>query len=208
MKAAVRLVALAFLVSLPLLAAAAPARAQDGDTVYGRLGAWVTMSAEAGGGVALGDPAGDPRGALEVALRARILDSAGLVLAGQWRPDARSRVIVAADLRPVFLARFLLNAESGAQWLDLFVDSICLELGVALLPLDESVGAALALGLGLDIPLWLPSRGSEGIFVHLGFRHVYADAADERGPTSGASDSTFLAALGVRWSVGDTTRTY
>ncbi len=177
---------------------AAAASAQDGDGVYGRLDTFAIFSVAAGGGVALGDAAGEPRGLATLEARFRMLDSAGLVLAGELRPDASSRVLLAADLRPVFLLRFLLGNESGDAWLDLLVDSLGLELGVAVVPLERGTGVGLALGAGLEIPIWLPARTSEGVFVRLAVRHVRSDARDEHGSREGTSDTTFYAALGFR----------
>ncbi len=120
-----RALVLIALVSAASAAAAAHAQRRDGggDGAYGRLDGDLALSIGVNGGVVLDDrvhPAATGSASLE--LRARILDSGGLFAAGEWRPEGDSRVIVGVDVRPLFLARFLLGLESGFPWLDLLVD--------------------------------------------------------------------------------------
>lgn len=176
------------------------ARADEGDTVYGRLSGDLVLSAGLGGGVALNDRVGpDPTATTTLELRGRIVDSGGLFLAAEWRPEGDSRVLIGVDLRPVFLARFLLNMQAGDPWVDLFVDSIGLDLGVALGPLDEDVGAATALGLGFDVPLVLPDGAAfGGVFFRVATRWVGALATDQAAPSGGVNDLVVLGVLTVR----------
>jgi hypothetical protein len=185
------------LVALSLSASAA--HAQQGDGAYGRLDGDLTLSAGVNGGVVIDDrvhPAVTGSASLE--LRARILDSGGLFAAGEWRPEGDSRVIVGVDLRPLFLTRFLIGLESGYQWFDLLLDSIGIDIGAAFGPFDHDAGVGLAIGFGLDVPLFVPERTSGGVFLRLGARYVTASAFDQVAPRGGTTDWVLLAGLDVR----------
>lgn len=176
------------------------AAAQDGDGVYGRLSGDVALSAGIGGGVVYADRqhVAEWTGEAMVELRARVLDMAGLLLAGEWRPEGDDRVIIAADIRPLFFARWLLGNSSHRAWEDLLVDSIGLDLGAAIGPFENGAGAALAIGFGIDVPLHFPPNLDPGIFLHLGARHAIASATDQLAPAGGTADWTILAVLDVR----------
>jgi hypothetical protein len=191
------MIARATLLTAFILAHPATAGAQDGDGSYGRLEQDMMFSLGAGGGAVL-DGASD--GALLFELRARYLDMVGVVVAPEWRIDVSGRLILAVELRPLWPIRFFLNGFSGNEWLDLFIESISVEVGAALLPLGDGIGAGLALGLGLDVPILVPSIFADGLMLHLGARHVRAGAADQAGPATGAiSDWLFYAALTVKF---------
>ena len=49
-------------------------------------------------------------------LRARYLDTAGVVVAPEWRPGGRSRVVFGVDVRPLFPARFLIDASGVLRY--------------------------------------------------------------------------------------------
>jgi len=183
---------------ISLLALAAPAAADD-DGAYGRLVGDLTLEAALGGGAAFEGEA--IRGAGTLELRARYVDMAGLLIGGELRYDGRSRVVIAADLRPLFLGRFLMNLSLGDRFWDLLLDSIGIDLGVALVPLDEDIGAALAIGFGLDVPLVFFGEGYEGISLRLAGRHVAALPTDRLGPDDGINDWLAMAAIVVRGSV-------
>ena len=175
------------------------ASAQQRDGAYGRLDGDVALSVGVNGGVVLDDRVHPSvTGSASLELRARILDSGGLFAAGEWRPEGDSRVIVGVDLRPLFLGRFLLGLESGFQWFDLLLDSIGIDVGAAIGPFDRDVGAGVAIGFGLDVPLYLPERTSGGVFLRLGARYVTASALDQAAPRGGTTDWVFLAGLDVR----------
>jgi len=180
-----------------LLVVPSSALAQEGDGAYGRLDQDTMFSIGAGGGVVV-DGASDASLVLE--LRARYLDMVGIVVAPEWRIDVEGRLILAVEMRPLWPVRFFLNGFSGNEWLDLFLESISVEVGAAILPLDDRVGAGLALGLGLDVPILVPSIFADGLMLHLGARHVRAGALDQAAPATGAvSDWLFLAALTVKF---------
>ncbi len=185
------------LLTLLLLALTpSPAFAEGGS--YGRFEGDLTLEAALGGGVAFADTAILGAGTLE--LRARYLDVAGIVLGGELRPEGTSRVFLAADFRPIFLARFFTNNSFRDRYWDLLVDSIGLDLGVALVPLDTGVGAALVVGFGLDIPLVLFGDGIAGMSLRLAGRHVASLATDAFGPDAPVNDWLAMAALVVRFS--------
>ena len=187
------------LVLFVVLAVPSLAHAQHGDGAYGRLDGDLALSAGVSGGAVTNDrvhPAWTGSASLE--LRARILDSGGIFAIGEWRPEGDSRVIVGVDIRPLFLPRFLLGAQTGFRWLDLLIDSIGLDLGAAIGPFDAAAGAALAIGFGLDVPLFLPERTSGGVFLRLGARYVTASALDQAAPHGGTTDWVLLAGLDVR----------
>lgn len=175
---------------------ASPAAAQDQGGAYGRLEGDLTFDLSLGGGATFeGDLVS---GSATLEARARYLDGAGLVLGGELRPDGASRVLIMADVRPLFLARFLLGGTLRDRYLDLLIDSIGVDLGVALLPLDERVGAALAVGFGLDVPLVFFGEGVEGLALRLYGRHVASLATDRAGPDAPQNDWIAGGALVVR----------
>ncbi|AKF09182.1 hypothetical protein [Sandaracinus amylolyticus] len=191
--------ALPSLIALACLLAPAIARADEGDTVYGRLSGDLVLSAGIGGGMVVNDRVGpEITGTTTIELRARLLDSGGLVIAPEWRPEGDDRVIVGVDVRPLFLLRFLMNMQSGDAWLDLFVDSIGIDLGVAIGPFDDDVGVATALGLGVDVPLFLPDGVLGGVFFRVATRWVGALSTDQLAPTGGTNDLVVLGVLTVR----------
>lgn len=192
-----RSAAVGALIALAVAAASSVAAAQDG--AYGRLEGDLTLEAALGGGVAFEGEQILGAGTLE--LRARYIDVAGLFAGFELRPEGASRVLLGVDVRPLFLARFLLNATFGDRYWDVLFDSIGIDLGVAILPLDERVGAALAVGFGLDVPIVFFGEGYEGISLRLAGRHVAALATDRFGPDGGANDWLAMAAIVVRGSV-------
>lgn len=185
--------------SLVLAIAALPSlAAAQGDGVYGRLDADVALEVGLGGGVAFEGDAVLGAGVLD--LRARYLDMAGILVGAELRPEGASRVVMGVDVRPIWLARFALGGSVGDRWLDLLLDSIGLDLGVAITPLDETVGAALMVGFGLDVPLAFFGEGVSGLALRLFGRHVAALATDRYGPDGGAHDWIAGATLVLRGS--------
>jgi hypothetical protein len=189
----------AFALFAALLVSGTVCHADAGDTVYRRLDGDLTLSAGIGGGVALFDRVGpDVTGTTVLELRARILDTGGLLVSPEWRPEGDSRLIVAVDLRPLFLMRFFTNLQSGDRMLDLFVDSIGIDLGIAIVPLSHEVGLATAVGLGFDVPLYVPSGVRGGLFLRVSTRYVGAGPADQLAPRGGTDDLAVLFVLTVR----------
>jgi hypothetical protein len=171
------------------------------DGAYGRLTSDVILEGSLGGGATF--EADTVSGAATLELRARYLDMAGLMVGAEWRPEGASRVLVMVDLRPVFLIRFLLNASFHDRYWDLFVDSIGLDLGVAVAPLDDGAGGALAVGFGFDVPLVFFGDGVEGMGLRLFGRHVAALATDRLGPNAALND--WIAGASLVFRAGVTT---
>lgn len=196
---AVRAAIVVVLVSV-LSALAPAARAQLEPSVHGRLDHDMVLTAAIGGGVALNDRLHpDPTGSASIELRARLIDMAGLMLAAEWRAEGDSRLILAADVRPLFLARWILGGSLHRAYLDLLLDSIGIDLGAAFGPLDDDLGVALVIGFGLDVPLYIGPH-ADGLFLRLGARHVTAGVTDQSAPRGGTSDWLLYAALGARFS--------
>jgi len=158
-----------------------------GDGVYGRFDGDVSVS-EAMGAGAMG--VSNPELLLSAELRARYLDSAGVVLAFGWRPAvADASFFAGVELRPFFPVRFLINGFSGHELLDRMVDSIGIELGAVFAPLDSMVGVGLGFGVGFDLPF------SDSVAVHLGMRHHRLSADDQGGPDRSISELSLVGLL-------------
>lgn len=186
------------------------ARPSD-DGVWGRFGSDVVASLGASAGVALGDPlarersaAPEPTFALDLEFRVRIVDSAGIVLAPEWRPEGASRFGIALDVRPVFLTRFLFGGTTRDRYWDLLFDSIGVELGMSVLAPDGRVGVAWLLGLGLELPLYVPEAITGAVALRLAARYTSAGPRDAWGPGNGVDEWSLLGGLLVRFhaSVG------
>jgi hypothetical protein len=182
---------------LAALASAAPAaRADDPDParddgLYGRFDGDLWLGADAGGGVTLGG--GATRLSGEVALRARYLDSAGVFAFGEV-DRGQIRFGGGVELRPLFLARFLLGLGSERARLDILVDSLGLELGLGGVTVEDAPAAlavrpSLVVGGGVEVPLRLdPPRVS----LRFGVRWVHGDTTRQA-----YNDVSFYAALAV-----------
>ncbi len=196
--------ALVSIVASPALAQVRTERASD-DGVWGRFGSDLVLSIGANAGVGLGDPvvsargSSDPTFSLDVELRLRVIDTAGIVIAPEWRPDGASRLIAAIDLRPVFLARFLFGFTSGDRYVDLFLDSLGFDLGATIFAPDGRVAVAWAIGFGADVPLWVPPEITGAVALRLAARWTGAGTADVWGPNRAVDDWTIHAGLLVRF---------
>jgi hypothetical protein len=194
-----------------ILALAGPARAQvrtersHDDGVYGRFGSDLVLSFGANAGVGVGDPvirargSTDPTLAVDAEIRLRVMDSAGLVLAPEWRPEGASRLVAAVELRPVFLARFLFGASTGDRYADLFLDSLGVELGATIFAPDGRAAVAVAVGFGAEVPLWVPPENSGAVALRLGARWTGAGAGDVGGIGRALDDWTIHAGVLVRF---------
>lgn len=178
--------------ALGLVGAPATARADDG--VYGRFEGDLLLSAGAGAGLAAGGPSFAAEG------RALFLSSVGPYLAyadgfGSEGPDVARRLGAGVSVAPLFLARYASDAERGPAWLDLFVDSLALDAGVAWLApaggtLDETPGLELAVALA--VPL---GAHATGFFLEPRLALLLSDAAlrgDPRGPLPDAQAAVTL----------------
>jgi hypothetical protein len=192
-----RSAALCLLVAVASLPARVFADARPDDGLYGRFGGDLWLGAALGGGVALGPPGG-PRDAGVLELRARYLDSVGPFLFAQGSGvvggDPGWQLGAGVEIRPLFLARFLTARSLGNAWLDVLLDSLGLEVGVAAYALESRARAALVVGGGLEIPLFL---GAPRVSLRLGARLVHADADGQGVAPAVRNEVSVLAALVV-----------
>jgi hypothetical protein len=169
------------------------------DATYGRVEGDLTLVAGAGGVLASRGPRA------EVELRLRYLESIGIFAAYEDGPllssqaDPSRFVLAGAEVRPLFLFRWLKGHETSHPVLDLVLDSIGLELGAAFaqppgMPFGSRPGVGV--GLGFEVPMlgrasgpWLGLRG--------GLR--WSEEAMATGTVRGADDRSVYAALTVAW---------
>lgn len=158
---------------------AEPAAPSD-DGVYGRLRRDTVLSLEAGAGVAF--VAGEVRPAVAGALRARALDTIGPFVAYQFVPGAsrQDALGLGLDLRVLTLARIFSNLERGPRTLDLWLDSIGLELGAAWIrpgaPWGSGSGVGWWLGGGMELPVYWSS--GDAFCLRLQARWVHSSITD------------------------------
>lgn len=189
MRHVLAVAALACALALPRPAGAA------GDATYGRLEGALELAPAVGVTAATYGA----RPALE--LRARYLSMAGVFVGyeeGFGARDPRRLVATGIEVRPLFFARWLKDAEIGNATLDLFVDSFALELGVFFAePFPHRFGERMGLqaSLGLELPLF---GRAEGLFLtaHGGGR--FADALAAADGDAGASRAAFVT-FGLAW---------
>lgn len=176
---------------------AAFAQRAEADGVYGRFDGDLVLSAELMG--AWGDTPTGGAGAASAAVRARFMDMTGLAL-GYDRAISAQRhdaLWLAVDFRPAWLARTNYDWEQGPRWLDLMVDSIGVDLGVAWLrpgePVRSGGGVGFALGGGFEVPLvW--ARG-DGVMLRFALRWITSRPWDAQG--TGGRDGMLEAGVGL-----------
>ncbi|HWL89187.1 MAG TPA: hypothetical protein VNO21_25465 [Polyangiaceae bacterium] len=178
-------------------ARAADTRPHGADTSYGRIEG--DLSAALGLGATFGPRA--PRGSAE--LRLRYLDTVGAFFTyedgfgGSAEPE---RVVtMGAEIRPLFIARWLQGLEFGTPRLDLALDSFGLELGAFFAqPHGDTFGArrGLQAGIGLEVPILAHASGP-WIGLHGGVR--WSDDALGGAPISGPSDRSAYLSVTFAW---------
>lgn len=170
--------------------------AHAADTTYGRVEGAVEVSP--GLGATLASYGARPT----FELRGRYLSMAGAFLTYEEgfakSADPRRLVSTGIEVRPLFMARWLRGLEVGQATLDLFVDSLGLELGVFFAePPGRGFGSRMGLqaSLGLELPLF---GRAEGLFLtaHGGGRFSDGWASSE--PSSGSDRSAFVT-FGLAW---------
>ncbi len=138
-------------------------------------------------------------------LRFRYLSTAGLFGTYEDGPlvgsDAEPRRAAAfgLELRPLFLARWATGRELGLPRLDLFIDSLALELGAVFAqPEGARFGArpGLQAGIGLELPVFATASGPL-LGLHGGAR--WSDAALSGGPLDGPSDRSLYLTIAIGW---------
>jgi hypothetical protein len=157
-----RCAAAAAAAALALVAAApSPARAAEDDGVYGRFDG--DLELHAGAGVAIAD--GGPM--LAAHLDALYLSTAGIYgrytdALGTKGPSIERSIAAGLTIQPLFLGRYAKNMEQGPARLDLFLDSIALDLGAfwhGPRQGDFAVYPGLEVALGLSLPILAQADG-------------------------------------------------
>ncbi|MFO0694156.1 MAG: hypothetical protein U0230_11410 [Polyangiales bacterium] len=177
----------------------------DGDGLYGRFDHSTTLSIGAGGGVVR--RADTTAGTGLADLRLRILGTGGPVVSGRWGPDAGQDLFVGVEVRPLFPSVFLQSMSTGHAWLDLFLQSLGVELGAGF-PLDGRGSIGFAWGLAMEVPLAMPGAVAEGLFLRLGARRVnlsraYQLTPDDRNLSEWTAYATLAITLGLGNRVAD-----
>jgi hypothetical protein len=170
-----------------------------GDTSYGRIDGDISLVG--GLGAAVGP--GGARAALD--LRGRYLDTAGIyatyedgALFGS-NSDPKRVIAFGAEIRPLFLVRWLKGGEIGNARADLAIDSLGLELGTFF---EQPAGGSLSerpgfqVGGGLGVPLFARASGL-WVDVHAGVR--WSDAALAGEALRGPSDRAGFVAFTLAW---------
>lgn len=181
------------------MALARAASAASPPPTYGRIDGDVAFVVGAGMVVA-------PRGVLaEAELRVRYLDSAGAFVTYEDAPlvgspaEPRRCIVAGVELRPMFLLRWLQGLETEHAALDLWIDSIGLELGALWLqPAGDGFGAraGVQFGLGMEVPL---TGAATGPWVGLRGGLRWSDDALAFGAVRSADDRSAYLALTIAW---------
>ena len=205
---AMRTAALLLALASSLIAVSRARADGPGDGLYGRFDSDFTLAVGVGGGATWRqepDAGHAVHGTAVADARLLVLDAAGPFLSARWGPHAGAYVLAGVELRPLFPALFLLNLSTGHEWVDLFVQSLSVELGAAMLPLSGDLGVGLAVGLGVEVPLLVPTRFAQGLSLRIGARRITAGPGDRNGPDRRASEWSLLTSLVIKTSVGSTT---
>lgn len=167
----------------------------DDDGVYGRFDHGLVFALGAGGSISAN---GEVRAEGEV--RMRFLDAAGPVLSLSGAPDRQTFVLAGIELRPLFPALFLLDAWSGNEWVDVFVQSIGIELGAAFFP--GNGGVAFAYGFSVELPLALSRPGPfDGLGLRIAARRIAPSNAFAPAPDSQSGHFSVMATLSLHLGV-------
>lgn len=175
--------------ALAFFCSAAQADETHGDGLYQRLDHDFVISFAAG----VHTSTQSLRAAPDAELRVRYWDTLGILFdvhaldAGATHPVM---LITALDIRPLFAFRFFRNQFVEVEWVDRWLDSFGLDIGIRWPIADARLGDAPAfvLGAGCDLPLW----PLDLLFVRLSGRAIFATQVEGQ----------VLALLGIRFSVG------
>jgi hypothetical protein len=143
------------------------AGAGEVDGAYGRLDGDLSLAAQVGVSEMF------PGELLSARLGCHYLHTVGLYVQyddalGSHAPRLARSVGFGVEVRPLFLPRFASDLEQGPAWLDLWADSLGLDLGVvaAALPAEECADPSqpcwspgLQLGFGMELPLLARAEG-------------------------------------------------
>ncbi|MFT5358526.1 MAG: hypothetical protein ACI9KE_005765 [Polyangiales bacterium] len=171
------------------------AYADDDDGLYGRFDHGLVFALGAGGSIST---SGEVRA--EGELRMRVLDAAGPTLSISGAPDGQTFVVAGIELRPLFPALFLLDAWSGNERLDVFIQSIGIDLGAVFFP--GSGGVAFAYGFSLELPLALSHPGPfDGLGLRIAARRIAPSNAFVPMPEGQSAHFSVMATLSLHLGV-------
>jgi len=171
--------------------------AQTGDGIYGRFDSSTAIVFGAGATVATSS--GDVAALLDA--RIRIFDAAGLATSFTIAPDTRTTMFAGIELRPLFPGLFLKSMDTRRRFLDLFVQSIGVELG-AEMALASSAPIGFVWGLSLEVPIVSPDRFAHGVGLRLGMRHTAYFGDSRPNPATDESIYRLYALLAVGFDAG------
>jgi hypothetical protein len=172
---------------------------KTGDGAHGRFDGDVAIAGAAG--MTFGPRS--PRAGVD--LRLRYLSTAGIFGSYENGPivgsktEPRRALAFGLELRPLFLARWATGRELGVPRVDLFIDSLALELGAVFAqPEGARFGArpGLQAGFGLELPFFATASGPF-LGLHGGVR--WSDAALSGGPLDGPSDRALYLTVALGW---------
>ena len=145
------------LVALPAVASAD----SENDGAYGRIEGDLSLHAGAGVAVVHGGPH------LAFQLEALYLSTAGLYARytdalGQRHTNIKRTLSTGVELRPLFLARYAQDFERGPARLDLFLDSLSVEIGAFWDQPERgpfAIRPGVEFGTGLEFPILAKASG-------------------------------------------------
>ena len=175
------------------------ATAQEGDGIYGRFDSALSVALSAGGTLSTH---GDAGATFDV--RLRVLNTGGFVAAVNVDPGQRTSGFFGVELRPFFPSVFLQSMSTGRPYLDLFLQSPGVELGLAM-PFERPVPIGVTWGVYLEVPLVRPDRFANGLGLRLGYRKTtyYQDLRPNAGLAADEVQRVFLAQLSLSFGAGN-----
>ncbi len=187
-------------VAIAVVGLTSPAYASDPlDTSYGRVDGDVSLVFGLGATIA-------PRAPRPAAdFRLRYLDTLGAFATYEesFGIDTEPRRLLAfgAELRPLFLGRWLQGYELGSARADLLLDSLGLEIGAFFAqPKDRTFGdvRGLQAGIGVEVPLMERAEGP-WVGFHGGAR--WSDDVFEGAPVGSPADRSLYLTITLSWHV-------
>jgi len=175
-----------------------------GDGLYGRLRHDFFLQLAVGGGVRLFPEASpdinsDPSWALMVDVRARMTGVAGIIV-GTSTSRTHTTLFMGAEVRPLYPALVLQGIITGRARADLTIQSLYIELGVALRFVD-TLRTSFGWGLGFEVPLVLPKHFSQGIWLRFGVRHL-REARSARDLSVSSAPAEWLPHISLAMTLG------
>jgi len=148
---------------MPLVVAA-----EEGDGVYGRLDGDLAFSIEGGPQIDRNDLGWN------AAARVHYLQSVGPV-GGIIAQSGAVFGWLGVDLRPLFLARLLLDSLTQHRFWDVLIDSWGIELGSAWIREENKMRAQFLVGTGFELPLLWFEASHQALLLRIQGRYIHGD---------------------------------